>query len=298
MEKKKWVDDCTLTCHVRLKNCLRPNTKPKSIGPANFHDRTGQMLPLEHNQMQSELDLFNEYCLQSKLKINQEKSKCMLFNRAKNYDFSPELYLTPGSKLEVVDEMKLVGYQLRSDLSTVSNTKYIVKRAWKRMWVVRRLKALGANEKELLNVLRAQVLSVLQFATPAWSTLITAQESAQIEAVLKTGLFLVYGQRYLSFSWALKESNMKTMKEQRSIMFENFTKRSIENPKFKQWFVRTNTEAVRATRQMKPMFKPIHTRTQGFARSAIPQMVQLVNSPQFQKTRNKLILKTGEILHI
>ena len=79
-------------------------------------------------------------------------------------------------------------------------------------------------------------------------------------------------------------------------MFERFTKNCILNPEFRKWFVRTKTEGGRATRQKKPMFKPIHTRTQGFARSAVPQMVRLANSPHFQKTRNKLILKTGEVL--
>ncbi len=64
------------------------------------------------------------------------------------------------------------------------------------MWVVRRLKSMGASETDLLKVLRAQVLSVLQFATPAWSTLLTVLESARIESVLKTGLFLVYGDRH------------------------------------------------------------------------------------------------------
>ena len=83
--------------------------------------------------MQSELDSLNEYCRQSKLKINQEKSKCMLFNRAKLYDFRPKLSLVPGQNLELVEEIKLVGYQLRSDLRTTSNTQYIVKRAWKQM---------------------------------------------------------------------------------------------------------------------------------------------------------------------
>ena len=62
--------------------------------------------------------------------------------QAKNHDFSP--HLVPGQKLEMVEEIKLAGYQLRSDLRTISNTQYIVKRAWKRMWVDRRLKALGA----------------------------------------------------------------------------------------------------------------------------------------------------------
>ena len=74
----------------------------------------------------------------------------MLFNRAVKHDFMPKLYLNQDSPLEVVEEMKLVGYQLRSDLRTKSNSNYIVKRAWKRMWIVRRLKGLGASEQDLL----------------------------------------------------------------------------------------------------------------------------------------------------
>ena len=123
------------------------------------------------------------------------------------------------------------------------------------MWVVRRLKTLGASEKELLSVLRAQVLSVLQFATPAWSTLITQKESAPIESVLKTGLYLVYGQKYETFSWAGV-----------------------------------------ATRSQQPRFKPIPYRTQAFARSAIPQMVKLANSPEVVATKNTFSTEIWSII--
>ena len=51
----------------------------------------------------------------------------MLFNRAVKHDFMPELHLNQNSNLEVVEEMKLVGFQLRTDLKTISNTNYIVK---------------------------------------------------------------------------------------------------------------------------------------------------------------------------
>ena len=47
----------------------------------------------------------------------------MLFNRARKYDFVPELYLTPGNQLEFVENVKISGYQLLSDLRTVSNTQ-------------------------------------------------------------------------------------------------------------------------------------------------------------------------------
>jgi hypothetical protein len=289
--KKTWVDDCSLTDPIRLPEKLVLDQRPPIIGPAQFHDRTGHLLPRQQNTMQSELDNFNEYCRLSKLTINQEKSKCMLFNRARKHDFSPKLYLKPDSCLEVVEEMKLVGYQLRSDLRTISNTEYIIKRAWKRMWVVRRLKALGASEKDLLSVLRAQVLSVLQFATPAWSTLITQKESGQIESVLKTGLYLVYGQRYESFSWALRKSNMLSLSEQRKKMFYNFTKRCINSTKFKKWFVIAETPEGTVTRSKKLRFKPIPFRTQAFARSAIPQMVKLANSSDFEASNNILAKK-------
>ena len=61
----------------------------------------------------------------------------MLFNSARNYDFCPKLYISPGNRL-VAEERKLVGYQLRSDMRTSSNTENIIKRAWKRTKVVRR----------------------------------------------------------------------------------------------------------------------------------------------------------------
>jgi hypothetical protein len=101
------------------------------------------------------------------MSINKDKTKCLLFNKAKKYDFIPELCMSENTRLEVVEGIKLVGFQITSDLSTKANTKYIVGRAWKRMWIVRRLKALGASEVDLLKVLRFQVLSVLQFAVPA-----------------------------------------------------------------------------------------------------------------------------------
>ena len=54
--KKKWVDDCILTAHVRLSDQLVPDPGPAVIGPARYHSRTGQILPPECNQMQSKLD--------------------------------------------------------------------------------------------------------------------------------------------------------------------------------------------------------------------------------------------------
>ena len=63
----------------------------------------------------------------------------MIFNRGTTYDVMSELTVSNRKLLEVVEQMKLVGYMIRSDLKTISNTNYIVKKAFKNMWILRRL---------------------------------------------------------------------------------------------------------------------------------------------------------------
>ena len=284
--KKKWVDDLSLYVPLILKETLVLDTRSETARPVPYHGRTGHRLPTRSNPMQAQLDSLSEYCRQAKMSINKQKTKCMLFNRAKQYDFIPELSLSEEARLEVVESMKLVGYQISSDLSTRANTKYIVGRAWKRMWIIRRLKALGAGEADLLNVLRCQVLSVLQFAVPAWTTMITKEESKSIESVQRTGLYLIYGSRFRSYTWALQAAHMRTQADQRSKLFEKFTRACVKSNKFSKWFCKTDTSQAMPTRSKKTTFKPVPTRTKAYAKSPIPQMVALANKIGLPEARS------------
>lgn len=55
--------------------------------------------------------------------INESKTKVMLFNSAKKIDILPKIELTEGTPIEVVDEAKLLGLIIRSDLKWHSNTE-------------------------------------------------------------------------------------------------------------------------------------------------------------------------------
>jgi hypothetical protein len=89
--KKKRVDDLSVTVPVRLSDCLVTDTRPDTARPVPYHSRTGHFLPLDCNVMQTELNNISEYCEQNLMEMNQSKSKCMLFNRSKKFDFTPEL---------------------------------------------------------------------------------------------------------------------------------------------------------------------------------------------------------------
>ena len=96
----------------------------------------------------------------------------------------PELQLQPDLNLEVVEELKLVGFIFRSDLKTCPNTSYIIKKTYKRMWIVRRLKSLGSSTNQLLDVLNKQVLSVLFLGAPAWFGQLTVAKKTHLNCVL------------------------------------------------------------------------------------------------------------------
>ena len=103
---------------------------------------------------------------------------------------------------------------LKSDLKTVSNQKtYIIEKAFKRMWIIWRLKVIGASRSRLLDVLQKEVLSVLQLAVPAWDCFLTGQERTDLERVIQTGLRIIWGQDYMSFEQVLQETQTKILRK-------------------------------------------------------------------------------------
>ena len=50
------------------------------------------------------------------MKINCKKTKAILFNSSRNNDFLPKLTIENNQELEVVEELKLLGVIITSDL--------------------------------------------------------------------------------------------------------------------------------------------------------------------------------------
>ena len=68
------------------------------------------------------------------MQLNLKKTKFMIFNQCKTIDFQPS-YTIEGTEIETVEETKLLGLVLTSDLKFDKNTEYIVKKAYKRIWI-------------------------------------------------------------------------------------------------------------------------------------------------------------------
>ena len=74
-----------------------PNPEPEL--PRQFHERTDHVLPREKNPLQDEVDKLKSYAKENGMKINEDKTKVMLFNRATKTDFLPKLEITAGNPI-------------------------------------------------------------------------------------------------------------------------------------------------------------------------------------------------------
>ena len=100
------------------------------------------VLPSEKSKLQEQLQELNEYAEVNEMRINHDKSKVMIFNTARTRDFMPDIHIDDNS-FEVVDEMRLLGLVITSNLKWSQNSENMCKRAYSRMWMLRRIKAQG-----------------------------------------------------------------------------------------------------------------------------------------------------------
>ena len=177
----KFVDDLTMAEAINVKGSVIPNPDPNPPRPLAYHDRTLHILPPDLTPVQQELYKMMQYCEENKMKVNTEKTKVALFNTAYKYDFQPHLTTDGVTHLEVVEEFRLLGIIFKSNLSWEANTNHMCQKGYSRIWMLRRLSKLGANQTEMLDVYYKQIRCVLELAVAVWTPGLTLEETYQIE---------------------------------------------------------------------------------------------------------------------
>ena len=192
------MDDLTVAESLKLKESLVNDDEEILDKPLTYHNRNNQVLPQLLSKVQSQLEDISEYALENEMKVNHKKSKAMLFNTAKKHDFTPALNMN-NQTLEVVDEIKLLGVKITTDLKWNSNTKYITTKAYSRLWMIRRLKLLGASYSELVDCYTKQARSILEYCAVVWHAGLSQINSGDIERVQKAACSIILGKHYNSW---------------------------------------------------------------------------------------------------
>ena len=115
--------------------------------------------------------------------MNTEKSKYMIFNFSKKHKFNTRLHLE-GTVLDQVCETRLLGLILRDDLSWKSNTDSIIKKAYKRMILLKNLFAFNVPMEDMIEIYILYIRSVVEQSAVVWHSSLTGGEQLDLERLL------------------------------------------------------------------------------------------------------------------
>ena len=129
--------------------------------------------------------------------------------------------------------------------------------AYRRMWLIRRLKTLGRPTPELIIVLTQQIVSICEFGAAYWGCMITKVESNVLERCLKTGLHIIFQDKYVSFSHCLQLAKMSSLKERRLSIIARFSLKAKKNPTS----IKTGSVPVRSQMKVRGPARPAPDRS-------------------------------------
>ena len=214
----KYVDDLTIAETVKLKDL-----------PSNFQAESKVFHQLVATQSYSE---------QNDMKINFAKTKMMVFNPSRSTSLEPNFSIG-GEEIELISEVKLLGLHISNDMKWKTNTYNAIRKASKRLWILRRLKKLGAGPTSLVEVYLKQIRCILEFGAPAWQGSLTVNEKSDIERVQRCALHIILGKKYGSYKTALESLNLENLEVRRVRLCLKFALKAESHPKFRHWFQKT-----------------------------------------------------------
>ena len=149
------------------------------------------------------------------------------------------------------------------------------------MWITRRLKTLGAQTVDLVDLHVKQIRSILELDVPAWAGAVTKAEKKDIERIQKTAIKIITGEHDNTYEESLKLVNLETLEKRREDLCLEFAIKCVKNENHTQLFKRTDN----ALLHYPPKFEPPFCHHERYKKYPIPYLTDLLNK-HYSKSNN------------
>ena len=204
----------------------------------------------------------------------------MIFNNSKKLQFTTDLKLK-GERLNIVDETKLLGLIITSDLKWNKNTEKIVKDANMKMKMLHIASKFVMNKQDLVHIYKTYIRSRLEYSCTVWHNSLSKMNESDIERIQKSALKLILKDKYEDYESSLKLLNLESLHERRNKLCLRFAKRCLKMQNFKKLFpVRKIKHDIMKRNSEKYLIKNMNT--ERYKKSAIPAMKRMLNNEEIK----------------
>ena len=162
--------------------------------------------------------------------MNEKKTKAMIFNMSKKYQFTTNLQLN-NLPIEIINEAKLLGLWISSDMKWNLNTRKIVQGANMRMKILQTAAKYTSSISDLKTIYFSKIRSKLEYACSVWNSGLSQKNINDIERIQRGVAKIILKERYTTYPKALKELRMDSLEIRRKKLTLNVAKKCTKNEK-------------------------------------------------------------------
>ena len=269
-----YIDDLTEAEGVDLKKEIIRDPVQRPF-PLNFHERTQHIFPNEHSLLQKQLNKVELFTQENKMKINESKTKIMIFNKSRKYDFPPEYSFSNNDILEVVEETRLLGIIITSDLRWEANTLSICTKAMAKMWLLRRMKIMKIDQQIIFDYYMKEIRVLAEQGVAIWNSGLTKGQIKDLEKIQKVALKVILGDGYRTYELALDSFEITPLFERRFELCKNFALKLYQSDRSCDFFSHS-TKTVNSRHDQPPLLENL-TRTTRAYNAPHNYLTRLVN---------------------
>ena len=189
-------------------NDLRP---PKPVLTIKYVDDTTiihTMSGNDDNTMQDVAEYLHRWATQNNMVFNVKKTKEMVFTTTPQICERQEI-LIGDTVIEKVTESKVLGVTIQSNLKWNAHIDNTIKKANKRLYLLRLCKRAGVAEGDLVSIYTCLIRSILEYCCTVWHTSLPNYLHNDLERVQRRALQTVFPG--FEYEECLKKSNLKTL---------------------------------------------------------------------------------------
>ena len=161
------------------------------------------------------------------------------------------------------------------------HVSYILKIAYSRLWAISRLKAANVSNEDILHFFNVKIRSVLEYAAPVFTPMLTVENENDIERIQKIALKVILNDSYSTYETACLSMTTVTLSERRRQLSLTFALKCLRSKNHGHFFTQRKSTFYQL-RKIKAFEEPL-CHTERYKSSPIPYLTSLLN--EYYSTR-------------
>ena len=178
--------------------------------------------------------------------------------------------------LDVVEETRLLGQVLTSDLKCYANTKSIYSKAISKMWLLRRMKIMQMDPKIIFDYYHKEIKVLAEQGVIIWNSGLTKGQERDLEKIQKVAFKIILADDYGSYELALSFFGAQKLTDRRLQLCTNFVIKLYKSEKSEEYF--TLADRIIETRQDAPLVVEQKVNTKRCYNAPHNYLARLVNA--------------------